>query len=348
MADYAKIGVWQTAFLGDAVLTLPLIAALRQRFPKAEIHFFVRKGVDSLFRAQPELASVRVFDKRGEHKSLSHAVKLGRELGREGFDLWISTHASFRSALVAGSSGIARRIGYQSPWFNRFAYTETVDRKFRELAEIERLFQLVKPLGIETPAPKARMVLPDTATAAAATFWERHCADEPVLGIHPGSTWPTKCWPVEYFSEIASRAAKAGATVLVFAGPGEEDAARTVIRDMAEDAPRERVHDLSGALSLPELAAYLNRLDAYVTNDSGPMHIAWMQDTPVVAMFGPTVRELGFFPRGLGASVMETELSCRPCGLHGPKKCPEGHHRCMRDLTPDRVWPDVAAKLGLI
>ncbi|HKI81718.1 MAG TPA: glycosyltransferase family 9 protein, partial [Pseudodesulfovibrio sp.] len=100
--------------------------------------------------------------------------------------------------------------------------------------------------------------------------------------------------------------------------------------------------------SLPELAAYLGRLDAYLTNDSGPMHLAWTQEVPLVALFGPTVKALGFFPRGDNATVLENDgLDCRPCGLHGPKKCPEGHFKCMRDLTPDRVWDVLKAKLGL-
>jgi heptosyltransferase-2 len=346
MREYKKIGVWQTAFLGDAVLTLPLLGALKERYPDADIHFFVRAGVEPVFAGQPEIARVRPFAKRGAQKSLNAAVRLGWELGREGFDLWISAHTSLRSALVAGSTGIKRRIGYDRPWYNRLAYTETVDRRFGELAEIERLMELARPLGITGPAPEARLVLSGEAVRAADRFWEAAGFDRPVLGIHPGSTWPTKCWPEEYFSEIVRRAAAGGAHVLVFAGPGEEEVAARVI-DQAQADPH-RVTDLAGRLTLPELAAYLGRLDAYLTNDSGPMHLAWTQDVPLVALFGPTVKALGFFPRGANSTVLENEgLACRPCGLHGPKKCPEGHFRCMRELTPDRVWDALKAKLGL-
>ncbi len=106
-----------------------------------------------------------------------------------------------------------------------------------------------------------------------------------------------------------------------------------------------RLLDLSGRLSLPVLAACLGRLACYLTNDSGPMHLAWAQRTPVVALFGPTVRAHGFYPRGEGATVFETPEPCRPCGLHGHDSCPLGHHRCMTAITPDLVWPDVAGKL---
>jgi heptosyltransferase-2 len=346
MREYKKIGVWQTAFLGDAVLTLPLLGALKDLYPEAEIHFFVRAGVESVFEGQPEIARVRPFAKRGTQKSLNAAVRLGWEIGREGFDLWISAHTSLRSALVAGATGIKRRIGYNRPWYNRLAYTETVARRFDELPEIERLMELGRPLGITGPAPRARLVLPEKAVQAARRFWKTFGFDRPVLGIHPGSTWPTKCWPVEYFSEIVTRAANEGAHVLVFAGPGEEDVAAQVI-DQAQADPH-RVTNLAGQLSLPELAAYLGRLDAYLTNDSGPMHLAWTQDVPLVALFGPTVKSLGFFPRGDNSTVLENEgLACRPCGLHGPRKCPKDHFKCMRDLTPDRVWDALKVKLGL-
>jgi len=344
MSEYKKIGIWQTAFLGDAVLTLPLLTALRNRYPDAEIHFFVRAGVESIFEGQPEIAQVRPFAKRGKDKSLKAAVRLGREIGQEGFDLWISAHKSFRSALVARATGIKRRIGYSSPWFNRFAYTDTVDRRFGELEEIERLHQLLKPLGISTPAPKAKLIISESARAAADDFWRDHCDTRPVLGLHPGSTWPTKCWPVEYFSEIINKASNSGAQVLLFAGPDEKEVADKV---MAGATDSSNVINLAGKLSLPQLAAYLGKLDAYLTNDSGPMHLAWSQDVPLVALFGPTVKKLGFFPRGDNSTVMEIPLDCRPCGLHGPHKCPKDHHNCMRNLTPDLVWEALRKKLGL-
>ena len=102
---------------------------------------------------------------------------------------------------------------------------------------------------------------------------------------------------------------------------------------------------MAGKLSLCELGAYLARLNAYVSNDSGPMHMAWAQHTPITAIFGPTVRQLGFYPRGEASTVLETAIDCRPCGLHGAKVCPKKHHRCMSEVTPDMVWNDVKQKL---
>jgi heptosyltransferase-2 len=342
-----KIGIWNTAFLGDAVLTLPLIRTVHHAFPEAEVHFWVRGGLGPLFAHQPELAGVHEYRKRGAGKGVGpafgSALDLGRAIARQGYGLWISAHSSLRSGLIARWSSVKMRIGYDRPLFNSFFYTHTVPRRFRELDEIERLLQLVRPLGLAETFDWPELALDPAAEAAAGEFWARRLSGAPVLGVHPGSVWPTKRWPAEFYGEVARRALDSGARVLVFGGPGEEaDAARVV---EAAGGASDALIDVSGALSLPELAAYLDRLDCYLSNDSGPMHLAWARRTPVVAVFGPTVRSLGFFPRGASTVVQNESLACRPCGLHGPRACPQEHFRCMRDVAPDAVWAAVRARL---
>jgi heptosyltransferase-2 len=335
-----KIGVWNTAFLGDAVLTLPLLVSLKAAFPRAELHYWVRAGLEGLFAAQPELDGVHGFAKRGGQKGLLAARALGRDIARQGYGLWLSAHASPRSGFIARWTGVPVRIGYDLPLYNRWLYTHTVSRRFRELDEVERLLQLLLPLGVAPSTHWPELALDPAAQARAAAWREAHPG--PLLGIHPGSVWPTKRWPAERFAAVGRRALDAGARVALFAGPGEEAVAAEVRSAMGD---RPGVLDLSGALSLPELAAHLDRLDCYLTNDSGPMHLAWARRTPVVALFGPTVRGLGFFPRGEASTVLEAPLECRPCGLHGHRECPKGHHRCMADIGADAAWAAVAPHL---
>ncbi|WP_319777850.1 glycosyltransferase family 9 protein [Maridesulfovibrio sp.] len=342
--NYKKIALWQTAFLGDAVLTLPLIKALALRFPEAEIHLIVRKGVEALFEGQPELAGVHGFDKRGAQKGMGAARSYGAELGRQGFDLWISAHTSMRSAVVAMSTGIKDRIGYAAPWYNRFIYSQTVERRFDELEEVERLLALGEPLGISGIAPDVTLELPAEVLGEAEDFF-RGLGNRPVIGVHPGSTWETKKWPEQNFAQVIDRCVAEGFKVFFFGGPAETGLCRSVL-DQAKQA--DAVINLAGKLGLQQLAAHIRQLDVYVTNDSGPMHIAWMQKVPVLAMFGPTVRRFGFFPRGAGSTVLESpaDLQCRPCGLHGGKTCPEKHHKCMTDITVDMVWNEILRKAG--
>ena len=341
-----RIAVWNTAFLGDAVLTLPLVQSLRLRYPHAAIDFYVRGGLAPLFAPHPDIASVFAYNKRGGDS----LTRLGRHVFSRRYDLWVSAHTSLRSALFAFASRAGMRIGYTAPALGGLFYTHRVDRQFKQREEIERLLALLQPLGDGPVSDWPRLALaPEAACRADEFFAEREKEQGallPVLGLHPGSVWATKRWPVGYFAEIGRRALAHGAQVLVFGGPGEEEMAHELVRciNPQKDAAQ-RLHDLSGALSLPVLAAFLGRLSCYVTNDSGPMHMAWAQGTPVTALFGPTVRELGFFPRGPQSRVWEIPLSCRPCGLHGPKRCPLGHHHCMTQLEADMIWPDVSQKL---
>jgi heptosyltransferase II len=346
-----RIGVWNTAFLGDAILTLPLIQTLKAAYPEAEIHFWVRRGLEELFSAQPELAAVHGFDKRGSQRGLKGACNLGCELSRQEYDLWISAHTSFRSALVARGSGAGIRIGYQAPWFNRLCYTHTVDREFQHKEEIERLLALLGPLGVETVLDWPKLSLPEAAQGRAAGLWGELGLGQDgrrVLGMHPGSVWATKRWPIDYFKRVAGLAVKHNVDVLVFAGPGEEELAQMVIGGVPEFGLQggEGRAMVAPSLSLSELAVCIGKVDCYLSNDSGPMHLAWCQRVPLVALFGPTDRGLGFYPRGESTRVLEQSMECRPCGLHGGESCPKGHHACMRDILPETVWSAVAEMIG--
>ena len=346
-----SIGVWNTAFLGDAVLTLPLLQSLRASYPDAVIHFWVRKGFAQLFTAHPAINAVFEYDKRGDGKGIFSAMHLGTKLAEAKHSVWISAHSSIRSAFLAHKSNAKIRIGYDRPHINSWFYTHTVPRRFTELDEIERLNQLLEPLALDHKQDWPQIFLPSEAEteseALLSPLWKKS-EDAPILGLHPGSVWATKRWPTSYFAEIGVKALESGACIALFAGPGEEGMANAVkdtLLAVAGKSAKERLLDLSGKLSLPLLAACLGRLDCYLTNDSGPMHLAWAQNTPVVALFGPTVRELGFFPKGDSATVVEIDIPCRPCGLHGPSTCPLGHHDCMNKMTPDMVWTQVEKRL---
>lgn len=339
-----RIAIWNTAFLGDAILTLPLVRALKDAFPQAEADFYVRRGLGDLFRAQPELHAVVECDKR--RSGPGELLRLGRDIAARRYDLWIGCHLSPRSSLLALLSRAPIRVGYSGSLLRRLCYTHLVGRDFGRRHEIERLLLLAGPVGAApdpTPTARPRLILPPALREAAFRN-----ATHPCLGLHPGSVWGTKRWTEEGFAFVAAAALAAGADVVLFAGPGEEaEAARVQDLTLRAALPpgSGRLRNLAGRLSLPELAAAIGALDCYLGNDSGPLHLAWSQGVPVTAIFGPTTEKLGFFPRGEHASVVEIPLPCRPCGLHGPQVCPLGHHRCMKDINPEVVWQDVRRKL---
>lgn len=346
-----RIAVWNTAFLGDSVLTLPLIRVIRAAWPDAELDFYVRAGLSSLYEAQPEITHVYACDKRGREKGLAAMLRQGKRIAAAGYDIWVDAHLSLRSSFMAWSSHAPVRVGYTEAALSRFVFTHRVGRHFRQFQEIERLLRLAGELDISRSVLEdesltwPEIVLPTGAVEEAEKLLSV-LPEGQTIGLHPGSVWPTKRWTQEGFAFILRRALERGVNAVLLAGPGEEATAAKVrqLAGIAEGHPR--FLDLSGKTSLLSLAAVLGRLDDYVTNDSGPMHLAWAQHTPVTALFGPTVRELGFAPRGEMSTVMEADVPCRPCGLHGHKACPKGHFDCMKKIDPEAVWRDVERKLA--
>lgn len=350
-----RIGVWQTAFLGDLVLTLPLMTTLRKAFPRAEIQVVVRKGLAPVLAGHANDFELLEFDKRGAQKGLAAAWTFGRSM--RGVDAWVSAHASLRSAVVAKAVGAPQSVGYDHPLWNKLAYTNVIPRFFGQGEETWRIARLAQPVldaaGISQPLDDWPELRPEPqALENAGTLWADLGLRHPVIGLHPGTLWPTKRWPAPYFAEILDRAAAQGVKVLLFAGPGEEAMADEVLsasRRGHEGLRNNAVINLAGKLRIPDLLAHIWKLSAYVANDSGPMHAAWAMRTPVVALIGPT-GGIGFDPRGetsAVAAIPPNELTCRPCGTHGAKTCKLSHHACMQRLTPDRVWPLVARALEM-
>jgi heptosyltransferase-2 len=336
-----RVAVLQTSFLGDSLLTLPLLRRLKESLPKASVTVVTLPKNADVFRGADGVDAVLLDDKRGRHAGLSGLWRISRELKAGGFDLAVIPHRSLRSALAAWLAGIPRRVGFSSS-AGRFLLTDAVP--FAWLThDLERNLALARPLG-GASAPSTgeeRYVAPPPVSAALAAKLAAAGVKpgDRLAGVHPGAAWATKRWLPERFAELCRRLKAAGLTPVLVGGPG--DAALG-----AEIAAASGAADLVGRTDLVELKELTGRLSLFVTNDSGPMHLAAAAGVPVVALFGATTRELGFFPYGAGHQVVEADLACRPCGLHGGRACPEGHFLCMRLLTVDRVEAACRAALA--
>jgi heptosyltransferase-2 len=179
------------------------------------------------------------------------------------------------------------------------------------------------------------------ANAQAGTL-ARFAPDEKILiGINAGSAWFTKRWPKERWAGLIKKLAFTHRSrIMMVGGPGEA----AWNNEIARLAGSENCLDLTGKTDISELIGLIAGLKLFITNDSGPMHIAAALGVPVAAVFGPTTKELGFFPYGEKTEVIETGLKCRPCALHGSNECPRGHFLCMKLITADKVF-DAAERL---
>lgn len=329
----ARILVAQTGFIGDVVLTTPLLQTLRARLrPEFLGVLSTPEGADLLWDSG--LADVVIpFDKRAKDKGWRGFARLGRLLQGYRFTHALAPHKSMRTAALLAVSGIPHRTGFrESPGW--FLYHSSVSQNL-SLHAAQRILSLGSALGVE-PTGRERLVLrrEEEAGNACEILGKIGLAEEtPLFGIQPGSIWKTKRWVPTGYAEVAKEIRqKYGGRALILGGEKDRPIAKRIVEYTGEE-----IIDLAGKTSLRDLVRILRRLRMLITNDSGPMHMAVALGVPVVAIFCSTTRDLGFYPYTRRAVVVEKELSCRPCGPHGGQRCPLGTEECMQGIGPADV-----------
>jgi len=330
-----RILVVQTAFIGDQVLTTPLLRELRRLHPSARIVAVTTKAGAELFAPLPWLDAIRVHRKRPSLPALVQAVRLGRSLAAERFDVAVVAHRSHRSALIARLAAPLRRIGFAEA-SGRWCYTERVPYERRRHAT-ERYLALADPLGGAARdadrVPRLTLTRRAVQRTDALLRSARVERGQPLLCLAPGSVWPTKRWGAGGFASVARAAKERGLRPLLLGSSADAELCAEVAALAGEDTVT-----LAGRTRVDELVALLARAVALVGNDSGPAHIAAAVGTPTVTVFGATVPALGYAPLGSAGRIVENvALGCRPCGRHGGRACPLGHFRCMVEIPPARV-----------
>ena len=339
--------VIQTSFLGDVVLTTPLLAELAQRGP---VHVVATPGGAPLLARNPDVSGVTIYDKRGTARGVGGLANVAAELSaaraRAASDgaadaVAYLAQGSVRSAALARLAGFRTRVGFTTS-AGRWLYTRRVPYR-DDRHHAERLWSLAAVSPNATPSREQLRprLFPGGAEREAV---ERLLAqtgggDTPMVALAPGSVWATKRWP--YYADLARRLSARTRIAII----GAKDDAVLAAEILA--AAGDTAIDATGRLSLLGSAELIRRCAILVTNDSSPQHLASAMGTPTVTVFGPTVPEFGFgplAPRSETAGVVG--LECRPCDRHGPQQCPLGHWRCMRDLTPEAVAALVAQVQG--
>jgi heptosyltransferase-2 len=335
-ADRPRLLVVQTAFLGDVVLTTPLLRALRQLAPQGLITVLVRDGLAPALAGFDAVDEVLSYDKRGRERGQRALWRLARELRRRRFDAAIAAQRSFRTGLLVAASAAPLRVGFAGA-AGGFAYTHRVARA-RERHAVERYLALGRPLGLAAglAAPSPALAVDPAARRRVAALLAEHGipAAARLLCVAPGSSWGSKRWLPERFAEVAARARERWALRPVVVGAPDEVALCERVARLAGHG----VPSLAGRTGVAELVALIARAHAVVGNDSGAAHVAAALGVGVVSVFGPTASEQGMAPWGPRARVVErADLGCRPCSSHGPRHCPLGHFRCMRGIDSDTV-----------
>jgi heptosyltransferase-2 len=335
-----RILIIQTAFLGDVILSTPLIKALRELFPDSFISFLLIPETKKILENNPHLNEILVYDKR-KKKGLITFLDIISRIKEKEFDLAVIPHRSLRSALLAYLSGIPQRIGFDKS-AGSFLFSHKIVYPLN-IHEVDRNLSLLSNFNVHL-SDKMPELFPSSEDFS---YVRRLLNDsgirkeDKVVGIAPGSVWATKRWLPERFAEVSDLLIKKAGAKVVFLGSLDDQKLCLEIANMMT----EKSVILAGKTDILQSAAIISFCKVILSNDSAPVHIASAMKKPVVAIFGSTIPEFGFAPYGKGHLIIEKKMDCRPCGIHGRTKCPEKHFRCMREITTEEVFQAVVSRL---
>lgn len=335
----SRVCLIKPSALGDVVHALPVLAALRRRWPEAHIAWVVNSGLRGLIEGHPQLDEVIPFDRARAKATPAGLAGIGRfllGLRRRRFDLAIDLQGLLRSGLMTAATGAPTRVGLADAreGATRF-YTHRIAAPAGNRHAVDVMLAVAAAFGADVSRPRF-----DPPISPEDRRWAAEALaglPRPVVVFNPGARWLTKRWPPEHFAAVARRAAaERGAGVVVVGSPEDRPLADAVLRSLGPVAAL----DLCGRTTLPQLAAVAAAADLFVSNDTGPLHLAVAAGAKVVGIYTCTSPE----KTGPYSATALAVRSCVWCAPSFVKTCPR--MECMAELSPDRVWPAVAAALG--
>lgn len=328
-----KIVVRGANWIGDAVMTIPALRALRSAYPDASISLFTRPWAEGVFRDADFIDEVIPIRSK-------HVIIQARELRRNKFDLAVLFPNSFESAIAVGLAGIPKRLGYSTQHRSFLLTDRVIVPEWKNLDHESRYYlNLIETVTGTAPANvDPALPVSEARRLSAREILLSSGADEnrPVIGFGAGSTNSlAKRWPAANFAHLADMLqADLGASIVFLGAENEGGVSRSVA-----DASRSNPIDLTGKTDLGTATAILSELDLFISNDMGLAHIAAAVGTPTIVIFGPT-NDVTTRPLGPRVEVIREPVECSPCML---RECPIDH-RCMTRISPERVF-ETAAKM---
>lgn len=334
MKNYKKILIIRLDRIGDVLLSTPVIKAVRNSYPESHIAFMVRPYAREIVEGNPYLDEVIIYDKEIRHKGFSGNMDFIRELRKKKFDLAIVLHPTVRSHMISFFSGIPERIGYdkKAGWLltKRLPHTKQFGLKH----ERDYALDMVRYLGIDPKENDIYMPLKEESEKRSRAIFSSNgiSGTDTVVVMNPGASCPSKRWRAGKFALVADALVrKYNAKVIIISAPSDKEFGDNVVSSM-----KERAINLSGTTTISDIASILKKAAIFISNDSGPVHIACAVKTPVVAIFGRRDRGLSperWGPTGEVAITLHKDTGCDPCLAHN---CLNGF-KCLEAVTVEEV-----------
>ena len=328
-----KILIIQTAFLGDVILALPMVQTIKAHLPDTEIDFLCIPSTESVLQNHPAIHSVIPYDKKGGDK-LDKFIEVLNEIREVEYDVVISPHRFFRSALLTYYSESKVRIGFEE---NSLAFLLTNKVKYvKDKHEILRNLELIRQIpGLEYDEKKESLtprLYPTTLQKDRVRQLLVHKAN--LVSLAPCSKWFTKQLPAEKALEICKLLLLKGYNVALLGGESDAEYCNALEQKVNDDS----LMNLCGKLSPLESYEVMTQSKALITVDSAAQHLGSASGIPIVLIYGSTDISFGFYPLTSKYKIAEIDsLECRPCTDHGRDKCPLGHFKCMVDQNAEKI-----------
>ncbi len=341
-----------TNWVGDAVMSVPALKEIRRTFPNAHITLLVRPWVKDVYDAVDFVDEILLYEVDGRHRGWRGLWRLSSELKARNFDMAILLQNAISGALIAFLARIPIRLGYARHGRRPLlTHPVQVDPGVRAVHQAYYYLGILSGVGLLPARPwESDSYMPEsiavgisqTDASAARRLLHDHGIqqEETIIGINPGASYGgAKRWPVERFAAAADRLAEEfAARVVIFGAPKEVLIAEQVAQKMHSSAVV-----LAGRTTLGQLMALIKECDIFITNDSGPMHLAAALDTPQIAIFGST-SEIATGPLSSEARVIRHQVECSPCFL---RECPTDF-RCMLTISVEEVVDAARSRLAVV
>jgi lipopolysaccharide heptosyltransferase II len=334
-----RILIIRLSSIGDILLTTPFIQQVRKKFPTANISYILKKEFADLLINNPHINDLILLD---SSLGISGLMDLARQLKEKKFDIVFDLHNNLRSNRLTSvfKRSIVSRINKNKIKRALLIYLKI--NLFKQIRTISEKYLLVgKRYQIKDNGEKLQIFLNDESEKKVQNYLsENDLEKNEYISFAPGAAHFTKMWPAEYMEDLINKTLRdVNTKIVLLGGANEKDI-------LPKFESNESVINFCGKTSLLESAGILKYSKGIITNDSGLMHMASAVNIPLVAIFGSTVEELGFFPYRANASVLEIkDLRCRPCTHIGKSKCPLNHFNCMRLISVERVFAEMEKKI---
>ncbi len=320
-----KILLVQTSFLGDVILSTPVISGIKKIYPEAEVWMLTNPLSAPLVIRDPLLSGTIIDDKKGKNSGLIGLLRMKSRIKAMTFDKVYSLHRSHRTSLLLWLSRVPVRIGFADAKFS-FLYSKTRKRNLKDHDVIRNLSLISEEIPIKSLQSELRLFPPEFNDLGNDIRRILPCPSTYAVLV-PGSVWKTKMWHWQGYREVANFMLNKGFEVVLLGAKLEKEVNAKVAQGL-------KVTDLTGKTDIAEAMYIIKNAMLVVCNDSMSLHLASAFKIPNVAIFCATSPEFGFAPWNNKAAVVELKtLDCKPCQRHGGKYCPKGTEACMKELS---------------